>query len=70
MVLEKYELIASIIGEPVIKKSFESKLQGLKEHYQTETLQNAISVYDNLSPKDRERLIDHIIKANQEDDNL
>ncbi|WP_419886052.1 hypothetical protein [Paenibacillus sp. B-A-8] len=67
--LEKYEFIASIIGEPVIKKAFENKLQGLKDHYQTEALKSAISLYDNLSQEDRERLIDHIIKANQRDDN-
>ncbi|WP_019911018.1 AAA family ATPase [Paenibacillus sp. HW567] len=65
--LEHYEYITGIIGEPVIRKAFETKLQRLKEAYRTEKLKSAISLYEELSQEDRDRLIDYIIKDNEKD---
>ncbi|MHA6528746.1 AAA family ATPase [Paenibacillus sp. BAC0078] len=65
--LEYYEYITGIIGEPVIRKAFETKLQRLKEAYRTEKLKSAISLYEELSQEDRDRLIDYIIKDNERD---
>ncbi|PEX09908.1 hypothetical protein COE26_28420 [Bacillus cereus] len=69
--LKYYEYITGIIGEKVIRKAFEAKLQQLREVYQTgEELKSAISLYNKLSPKDRNELIDYIIQTNEKDQEL
>ncbi|PGV77978.1 AAA family ATPase [Bacillus cereus] len=68
--LKYYEYITGIIGEKVIKQSFEAKLQQLREVYRTRDLKNAISLYNKLSPDDRNRLIDYIIQTNEKDQEL
>ncbi len=69
--LKYYEYITGIIGEKVIRKAFEAKLQQLREVYRTgEELKSAISLYNKLSPKDRNELIDYIIRANEKDQEL
>ncbi|PFL73146.1 hypothetical protein COD81_29015 [Bacillus cereus] len=68
--LKYYEYITGIIGEKVIRKAFESKLQQLREVYRTEKLKSAISLYNELSLDDRNQLIDYIIQANEKDQEL
>lgn len=67
--LEYYKSIISIIGEPIIRKAFEFKLQEVEKTYQTETLKKAINLYNDLSPEDRELLIQHIINVSEKDTN-
>ncbi|MBV7271479.1 AAA family ATPase [Clostridium sp. PL3] len=64
--IKYYNYIISIIGEPVIKATLESKLQKLESEYKSEKLKNIISYYNELSKEEKERLIEHIIKE-QED---
>ncbi|EMK2596487.1 AAA family ATPase [Bacillus cereus] len=68
--LKYYEYITGIIGEKVIRKAFEAKLQQLREVYRTRDLKNAISLYNKLSPDDRNQLIDYIIQTNEKDQEL
>ncbi|MGX5556672.1 AAA family ATPase [Bacillus cereus] len=68
--LKYYEYITGIIGEKVIRQSFEAKLQQLREVYRTRDLKNAISLYNKLSPDDRNRMIDYIIQTNEKDQEL
>ncbi|SFC42198.1 AAA family ATPase [Bacillus sp. UNCCL81] len=65
--LKYYEYITGIIGENVIRKAFETKLQRLRESYQTEKLKSAMSLYSEMSTEDRNRLIDYIIKINSKE---
>lgn len=65
-----YEYITGIIGEKVIRKAFEGKLQQLREGRRTGELKSAISMYNKLSPKDRNELIDYIIQTNEKDQEL
>lgn len=68
--LEYYEYITGIIGEKVIRKAFEAKLQQIRKVYRTRDLKNAISLYNKLSPDDRNQLIDYIIQTNEKDQEL
>ncbi|SFT19154.1 AAA family ATPase [Paenibacillus sp. BC26] len=64
--LERYEYIIGIIGEPVIRRAFESKFQQIRSAYLSKELKESITRYNDLSPEDRDRLIDYIIKTSDE----
>lgn len=63
--LKYYKSITSIIGEPVIRKAFEFKLEEVEAGYQTERLKGAINLYNDLSPEDRDSLIEYIIRTSE-----
>ncbi|MBO1515172.1 AAA family ATPase [Metabacillus bambusae] len=65
--LEYYKSIISIIGEPIIRKAFEFKLKEVEMAYQTETLKEAINLYNGLTSEERNLLIQHIISLSEKD---
>ncbi|PGC01172.1 hypothetical protein COM20_26780 [Bacillus toyonensis] len=67
--LKYYKSIISIIGEPIIRKAFEFKLKEVEAAYQTETLKEAINLYNDLSPEDRDLLIQYIISTSEKGTN-
>ncbi|WP_199558755.1 AAA family ATPase [Paenibacillus curdlanolyticus] len=62
--LDYLAYIISIIGEPVIRKAFDAKLQQIRAAYQSSKLKETIALYNDLSVEERNQLIDHIIKTN------
>jgi hypothetical protein len=58
--------ITAIIGEPIIRKSFERRIKKIEQNYRSVNLKELIILFDSLEKTERMEMIQYIIETSEE----
>lgn|GEM_PF-2393497 len=64
--MDNCKKITDIIGEPVIRKSFEKRIRRIEKDYQSDGLKELINAFDHLEKTEQMEMIQHIIDSKGE----
>jgi len=64
--MDNCKKITDIIGEPVIRKSFEKRIRRIEKKFQSDDLKEIINAFDHLEKTEQTEMIQHIIDSKGE----